>query len=140
MSIERKIIRYSEAFKRQVVQDLEDGTLRSCSQARQRYGIKGSMTVMNWVRRYGRNDLLTKVVRVEKPGERDQFKEMAKRIRDLEHALAETRMRELLAEGHYYALCRQAGIEDPEGQKKKLELRPSGTPRSGEKGEKRGSQ
>lgn len=116
---ERKVVRYSEAFKLQVVRELEDGTFRTVEEARQRYGIAGSMTVQRWLRRLGRDDLNAKVVRVEKPGERDQFKAMQRKIRDLEHALAETRMRELISEGHYKALCDQIGVE-PEEQKKKL--------------------
>lgn len=119
---ERKVVRYSEAFKLQVVRDLEDGTFASIEEARRRYGIAGTITVQRWLRRHGRNDLNAKVVRVEKPGEQDQLKAMARKIRDLEHALAETRMRELLAEGHFHALCEQVGVE-PEAQKKK---RPGG--------------
>jgi transposase-like protein len=119
VSNQRKVVRYSEAFKRQVVSDIADGTFRSVDEARVRYGIRGMETVRRWIKRYGREDLLPKVVRVEKPGEKDELKAMARRIRDLESALAETRMRELLAEGHFDALCRQQGL-DPEAEKKKL--------------------
>lgn len=124
---ERKVVRYSEAFKLQVVRELEDGTFASIEQARQRYGIAGTITVQRWLQRHGRNDLNAKVVRVEKPGEQDQLKAMKQKIRELEHALAETRMRELLSEGHFHALCEQIGVE-PDAQKKKLHGTPSVSP------------
>ena len=139
MAMERKRLVYSEAFKLRVVSELENGSLDSVRHAQQRYGITGNGTVERWLNRFGRNDLRSKVVRVEKPGERDQLKAAERRIRDLEHALAETRMRELLIEGHFLALCRQAGIEDPEEQKKKLHGTPSSTGAPTARLRKRGS-
>lgn len=121
-----KVIRYSEAFKRQVVAELEDGTLANVTEAQRRYGF-GRETVKNWLRRFGRNHLLPKVVRVEKPGEMSEVQAMRQRVRDLEHALAETRMRELLAEGHFRAVCEREGW-DAEAEKKKLCASPSATP------------
>ena len=38
-------MRYSVAFKQQVVAELEAGRFRSIEQARQHYGIGGAMTV-----------------------------------------------------------------------------------------------
>lgn len=125
MNNKGQTIRYSEAFKRQVVGEIEDGTLDNVEHARRRYGISGTTTVQRWVRQFGRAHLLSKVIRVESPREKDQIKQMEKRIRDLEHALAESRMRELLAEGHLQAICEEEGIMDIEARKKKLRERPS---------------
>lgn len=119
-----KVVRYSEAFKRQVVRELEDGTLASMEAARRRYDIRGTGTIRKWLARFGRNDLMAKVVRVQRPEERDQVKLMEKKIRELEHALAVTRMREILMEGYFGALCEEVGV-DPEAQKKKLDGKPS---------------
>ena len=58
-------IKYSEAFKRQVVDELARGRHQSIESARRAYGIKGSMTVTHWVRRYGSTDLLPKRIRIE---------------------------------------------------------------------------
>ncbi len=68
-------VRYSEAFKRQVVGELEQGGHRSLHSACRAYGIGATTTVSNWVRRYGREDLLPKNVRVETMKERDELKE-----------------------------------------------------------------
>ncbi|AXQ29561.1 IS3 family transposase [Solimonas sp. K1W22B-7] len=44
---------YTMAFKLAVVDQVEKGEM-SCRQAQERYGIQGSSTVLQWVRRYGR--------------------------------------------------------------------------------------
>jgi transposase len=119
MAEERRVLRYSEAFKRQVVEELETGVVSSVNEAQRRYGIRGSLTVRRWVRRLGRNHLLAKVVRVETPDEKREIEELRRQVRDLEHALAQTRMKELLAEAQFEILCQQQGIVDVEGQKKK---------------------
>ncbi|HBJ82830.1 MAG TPA: hypothetical protein DDZ88_02935 [Verrucomicrobiales bacterium] len=136
MNNSRKTIRYSEAFKRQVVAEIEDGTLDNVEHARNKYGIRGTTTVQRWVRRFGKSQLLAKVVRVESPNERDQMRHLQQRIRDLEHALAESRMRELLAEGYLHAICEDAGIKDLEERKKKWPGGPSASQptRAGRKG------
>lgn len=131
MRNERKTIRYSEAFKRQIISQLEDGTLDNLEHAKKRYDIRGASTVKRWVRQFGKSQLLSKVVRVETPGERDRMKQLEGRIRDLEHALAESRMRELLAEGYLNAFCEDFGVTDVEARKKKRQGGPSSLPPRG---------
>ncbi|AVV50356.1 Uncharacterized protein XB17_01768 [Leptospira santarosai] len=46
------ITRYSEAFKRKVIQSIEDGKYNQ-TQAMKHYGIKGSVTVRGWLKKYG---------------------------------------------------------------------------------------
>lgn len=70
----RSIVKYSEALKMQVVNELEDGKLCSIGEARERYGITGAATVSSWLRKYGRKHLLPRIIRVEKPEERDEKK------------------------------------------------------------------
>ncbi|WP_428841738.1 DNA-binding protein, partial [Leptospira santarosai] len=41
--------RYSEAFKRKVIQSIEDGKYNQ-TQAMKHYGIKGSVTVRGWLK------------------------------------------------------------------------------------------
>lgn len=116
----RRVMRYSEAFKRKVVEELETGVVSSVNEAQRRYGIRGSMTVRRWVRRLGKNHLLAKVVRVETPDEKHEIDQLRRQVRELEHALAQTRMKELLAEAQFEILCQEQGIRDIEAQKKKV--------------------
>ncbi len=44
--------RYSEAFKRQVVKEYEEGV--SASHLRKKHGIGGNMTIARWVQKYGK--------------------------------------------------------------------------------------
>jgi len=64
------VIRYSEAFKATVVDEIARGRFGSAHEASQAYGIRGKETVRRWLRQYGRQDLLPKVVIVQKPKER----------------------------------------------------------------------
>lgn len=115
-----QIIRYSEAFKRKVVEDLEKGQLRNQAEARELYGIGGRSTIHRWIRRYGKNHLLAKVVKVESMKERDRVKQLKRRIRELEKALSETKVEQVLDRAYFEILCEQMGIEDPQEFKKKL--------------------
>jgi transposase-like protein len=126
--VEQKVVvRYSEAFKLQVVRELEEGKHSSCFAAGEAYGIRGPSTVGRWARRYGREHLTKKVVRVETTGERDELRRLKERVRDLERALGDTTL-DLRLEREYVKLaCRQAGIDDVEAFKKKVHGKPSTT-------------
>jgi transposase len=106
-----EVIRYSEAFKLQVVGELESGKLQSHGEAKERYGIGGASTISQWCKRYGKNELLGKVVRVESVQERDALRECKDKIRQLEGALADAKIQELLYRGYFEALCREQGLE-----------------------------
>ena len=71
----RSYVRYSEAFKRQVVAELEDGKFSSIGEANRVYGIRGAATVAQWIRKYGREGLLPKKVKIETMKERDELKD-----------------------------------------------------------------
>lgn len=69
--MEQKVIyQYSIAFKRQVIDDIENGRFDSSEAARVHYGINSTSTIGHWLKKFGRNHLCPKVVRVEKPGEK----------------------------------------------------------------------
>jgi len=126
MNSRKQTIRYSEAFKVQVIQEVENGNL-SCNEARRKYGIKGVGTVRYWMRRMGKLDSLPKLIRVEKPDEQDRVKELEKQVRQLKEALADTQVRYLIAETQIEIICKQQGL-DPEEVKKKLPAKPTSKP------------
>ncbi len=111
-------IRYSESFKMDVVRAVEGGDL-PYEEMRRKYGIRGSDTVANWVRKYG-NGSRGKRIRVEKPEEIDELKQLKARVRRLESALADANL-DLALERQYVQLaCQRAGIGDVAGFKKKV--------------------
>lgn len=118
---ERRTIRYSEAFKLQVINELATGQLDCVQQAREKYGINGSATIPGWLKKYGRRDILPKRVRIEMPDEKDQVKKLKARIRKLEKALADAKVKEVLDQAYFEIVCEEAGIKDPEVLKKKLD-------------------
>lgn len=114
----RKVIRYSEAFKQQVVSDVEGGRYGSPFEASRAYGITGSGTVRRWLREYGKSHLLSKVVRVEKQGEPGEIKRLKDRVRQLESALADSHMDWALEKSFFEILCERTNT-DVEAFKKK---------------------
>ena len=119
-------IRYSVAFKRQVVADLEAGRFRSIEQVRQHYGIGGSMTVRRWLELFGKNHLIPKVVRVEKPNEACRIRQLQQEIHQLKQALGETQLRNVLNESYLEIACEQLGQEVESFKKKPSRSGPSG--------------
>ena len=115
----KALMRYSEAFKMQVLRELEQGRFPSKEAIRRSYGIRGVTTVHSWIQKYGKTHLLNKVVRVERPKEISENKQLRKRVRELEKALANAHLDLRIEEAYLRIACRAAGIEDVEGFKKK---------------------
>jgi len=110
-------IRYSEAFKMEVVKELEEGDL-PYERVRRKYGIRSTATVPKWARKYG-NGSRGKRIRVEKPEEIDELKELRLRVRLLERSLADSNI-ELALERQYTRMaCERAGVKDVAEFKKK---------------------
>ena len=114
-------IRYSEAFKRQVVEELGSGLFETIEQARRAYGIRGCETVRRWVAKYGRDQLRPKRIRIETMKEANELREARKRIRELEAALADAHIDQCLEESYLEIACERLG-SDPDAFKKKHDL------------------
>lgn len=133
--MEKQTVRYSEAFKRRVVGELESGRHPSIESARKCYGIGGAMTVWSWVRKYGREDLLPKRVRIETLKEQDELKTARKRIRELEAAVADAHIDHCLEKAYLHVACERMGI-DADDFKKKNAITLCDLRRNSRKGEK----
>ena len=118
-------IRYSEAFKHQVISEVESGS--SCDQVRKKYGIGGKATIQKWMKRLGKFEGLPKIIRVEKPDEKSKLKDLERQIRELKNVLAETQVRCVIAESRFEIVCEDHGL-DPETVKKKLDEKQSQKP------------
>ena len=117
--MEQKVIyQYSMAFKRQVVEELESGRFRSVNEAKEHYGIAGCGTINRWVRRLGRNQLCLKVVRVEKPNERDLVRKLKKQVKDLEQLLGRKEAEKALNDTFLEIACEELGVDVEEFKKK----------------------
>jgi len=107
MSGQREVIRYSLAFKQKVISEIESGKI-TIAQARKIYDIRGKETIYKWLKKFGKNHLIAKVVRVEMKDEMDRIKQLEREKRQLESALAQAHLKILsleslidCAEEHY---------------------------------------
>ncbi len=119
-----RVIRYSESFKLKVIKEIEEGSYRCCHHAAQAHGIGCTATVLNWLRKYGKDHLKGKLIRVETSKDRFEYERMKKRIRELESALSDTTLELRLERAYLNIACRRAGIEDMEEFKKKADGKP----------------
>jgi transposase-like protein len=120
MKMKKETVSYSEAFKMRVVGEISSGKFASMSQARNAYGICGKTTIQKWIKKYGREDLLPKRVRIETMAERDELKEAKARIRDLEKALADSHMDYCLERAFLEIACEKMGTTRDELKKKNV--------------------
>jgi len=121
-------VRYSEAFKMMVISELESGKLSSIAAARRKYGIGGAGTIKLWLKKYGKNHLISKVVRVETVQDVDEKQALKRRISELEKALANITVQSVMDRAYFEVLCERQGITDVDGLKKKLAAKLSAKP------------
>ena len=122
------VMQYSISFKRQVVGDLEGGRFDSIGSAQRHYGIGGMATIQRWLRRYGKNHLLPKVVIVQKPDEKDQMRQLKQQVAQLQRALGQTQVENVLNAEFLKIACVDLGCDVDAFKKKSI---PSGSPRQG---------
>ncbi len=110
-------IRYSEAFKIQMVREIEREGL-TVRYAMRKYGIRGCGTIESWLRKYG-NGSRGKVIRVETPQEINELKRLKERVKRLESLLADANIELVLERAYTQIACERAGIQDGAEFKKK---------------------
>jgi len=118
--IQKLVYNYSTAFKLQVIEQLESGRFSNISEAREHYGIRGGSTIRLWLRKYGRNHLCPKIVRVEMPDEKEQIKQLKKQIKQLQQMLGRKDAEKAISEAFLEIACEKLG-EDVEEFKKKAD-------------------
>ena len=92
----RTFYRYSECFKGKVIEEVSQGS--SISEVCRRYDIKGADTVQNWIKKYGRHELLNTVIRVKMRSEDDKIKQLEAEVKRLKISLADALLAKELLE------------------------------------------
>ena len=119
MTIGRKVtVRYSDCFKLSIVEEIERNGL-SIENCRRKYGIGGSTTIQKWLKKYGKNHLLNKIVRVETIDEIQELKALKKELRALKEAYAEISLENKVFKTYLEIYGEETGKSDE--IKKKLE-------------------
>jgi transposase-like protein len=114
----KEVVRYSEAFKLRLVEEVAAGKYASLEEARRRNGIHGTGTLVKWIKKYGREDILPKRIKVETMREIDELKEARKRIGELEAALADAHMDYCLESAFLDIACKRLGTTTEELKKR----------------------
>jgi transposase-like protein len=89
-------LKYSSAFKQKVITEVEAG-LYTVNEAERVYGVSGQ-SIYAWLKRFGKDHLINRTVRVEMRGEADRVKELEKEKQKLEAALAQAHLKILALE------------------------------------------
>lgn len=109
-------IRYSHGFKMQLVREVESGK-SDAGEVRRKYNIKGTATVIRWVRQYG-SGKYGKMIRVEKADEVNEGARLRSQLRQAKEALADAHMELALEKAFLSVACEQMG-QTTEAFKKK---------------------
>jgi transposase-like protein len=88
--------KYSEAVIRQIITEYEAGS--SIAELRRKYGITGGQTVQSWIKRYSKEGLRHRYIRIQQVEEIEQVKTLEKRVKELEQALGKTTLEKLKLE------------------------------------------
>ncbi len=107
--IKKKIKRYSEAFKRQVVAEYETGI--SISDLQKKYGITGGMTIPNWIKKYAKQGFRHELVRIQTAEEVNRVKELEQQVQELEQTLGKVVLEKLKLESILEELEERYGVE-----------------------------
>jgi transposase-like protein len=86
--------RYSEAFKLQVVEEIEKGKY-TIGEAKKIYNIGGMTTIQRWIKKMGKKQLLSKKVKIETPDELSRIKELERENKKLKEALLDQTIKAL---------------------------------------------
>lgn len=110
--MQKTIKRYSDAFRRQVVAEYEDGA--TISQLQKKYGITGGQTIQTWIKKYAREGLRHDLVRIQIADEINRIKELEGQVQELEQALGRVMLDKIKLE----SIVEELMAEDKDGIKK----------------------
>lgn len=94
MKRRKPYVRYSEAFKRTVVEEVETGIM-TANQATKYYGLGGRDTIYRWIKTYGMNEEKGRKVIIMTRKEETKLTTAHRRIAELEKELSEAKLRAL---------------------------------------------
>ena len=89
-------VRYSLAFKQKIIGEIENGVYK-ISEASRVYHVSG-FSIYAWLKQFGKDHLINRIVRVQMRDEADRIKELEKQKKSLESALAQAHLKILTLE------------------------------------------
>ena len=107
-----EIVRYSDCFKRAVIEEIEKKGL-SIEACRRKYSIGGATTIQKWLKKYGKNHC------VETIDEIQEIQALRKELKAIKEAFAEMAIENKVYETYFQVLGEETGAS--EKIKKKLD-------------------
>jgi transposase-like protein len=106
----RPQVRYSEEFKRMVVEEIEAGIM-SISQASRYYGVSGGVSIYKWIALYGMNEIKGKKVVIMSHKEENEIITLRRELALSKSLLEEARLQALAWETMVEELEKELGVE-----------------------------
>ena len=110
-------IRYSEAFKLKVMEELRDAKWKSVKEAATAYGI-AEMSDYNWTHKLGVEQLNGRIIYVKTATEIDEIKRLKAEVRRLKERLADEVLDHKIDEVALRIACRNLNTSPDELKKK----------------------
>lgn len=111
METKQKITKqYSLSFKQKVISEIEGGKLTK-EGARKLYDIGGGSVINSWIKKFGKEHLLNKVVRIEMKDEVSRLKQLEREKKELESALAQAHLKLIVYESIIEVAEEELGID-----------------------------
>ena len=120
LKYDKPLKRYSESFKLKIISELEQGKYTK-SELTKVYGL-GSGTITDWIKKYGRFDLLNKHIKIQTVNERDKIRSLKNEIKKLKELLVKKDLDNLVNEAYLEHAAKQLGFKSIDELKKKLEM------------------
>jgi transposase-like protein len=105
----KKVKRYSEAFKLQVVSEYESGS--NISDLQKKYDITGGSTIRRWIKKYAREGFRHELIRIQTAEEAGRVKELEKQVQELEQVLGKVMLEKMKLESILEELEEAYGVE-----------------------------
>lgn len=113
------IVRYSEAFKLKVLEELRDGKWKSVQEAACAYGIS-EKGVRYWMKRLGFEHLKGRIIYVKTRTEIDEIKRLKSEVKRLKEQLADEVIGHKIDEAALRIACQRLGTTPEEIKKKSV--------------------
>jgi len=119
---DKVIRRYSEPFKLKILDEITTGKLNK-NQLGKLYGIAPT-TINEWIRKYGRKDLMNTRIKVETKDEITRIKQLQKEIEQLKKLLLKKDLDAMVLDSYLEVAAEELGYKSVTELKKKLNIKP----------------
>src|SRR5659263_55515 len=114
--------RYSESFKLKILSELSSGKYSKRELSRI-YGLHHS-TINEWIKKYGRKDLMNTRIMVENQDEISRIKALQKELEQLKNLLLKKDLEQLVNDSYLEVAAEELGYKNVAELKKNLKIKP----------------